>query len=84
MSKTDGGRYLDKDKTLLYTANNLYKQALQGFNNTKILETHENLTPLVKGGYIAARSELTQALLFGKFEACSGLALFNQQGIGGQ
>ncbi|MEY4463662.1 MAG: hypothetical protein RLZZ81_633 [Pseudomonadota bacterium] len=83
MSKSDDSRYLDEEKKLLYTANNLCKRALEGFNNTKILEAQGGLTPLVISGYTTARSKLTQALLFGNTEACAPLSYFNQEGIGG-
>ena len=84
MSKPDEGRYLDKNKTILRTANNLYKEGLEGFKSTNMLkEINGGITPLVLSGYNIARSELTEALLFGKIDACAGLALFNQTGIGG-
>lgn len=84
MSKSDEGRYLDKNKTILRTANNLYKEGLEGFKSTNMLkEINGGITPLVLSGYNIARSELTEALLFGKIDACAGLALFNQTGIGG-
>ncbi|AAY61293.1 hypothetical protein RFEPED_0410 [Rickettsia felis str. Pedreira] len=83
MSKSDASRYLDENKTILCTANNLYKRALEGFNDTNILKEQQGLTHLVMSGYTVARSQLTKALLFGKIDACAGLALFNQQGIGG-
>ncbi|ABE04627.1 Sca4 family protein [Rickettsia bellii] len=83
MSKSDNHNYLDKNETIICTANNLYKEALEFFNNIRNIEQNQGVTALVKKGYIAARIELTQSLLFGKIEACSGLAVFNQQGIGG-
>ena len=83
MSKSNTDHYFDDDKKDLYTANNYYKYALSGFNNTNTLKEQQGLTPLVIAGYTTARGQLTKALLFGKIEACAGLALFNQQGIGG-
>jgi|GEM_PF-4319570 len=83
MSKSDANRYLDDEKKYLCTANNLLKFALQGFRDTNILEEQQGSPHLTMAGYTAARSQLTKALLFGKIEACAGLALFNQQGIGG-
>ncbi|MCC8369162.1 MAG: hypothetical protein LN573_03740 [Rickettsia endosymbiont of Oxypoda opaca] len=83
MAKSDSNRYLDDNKTDLYTANNLYKYALKGFNDTNILKEQQGLTKLAIQGYKIARSQLTDALLFGKVEVCSGLAHFNKEGIGG-
>lgn len=71
------------DNAISYTANNYYKYALEGFNNANMLKNQQGLTPLIIANYTTARSQLTEALLFGKIEACAGLALFNQQGIGG-
>lgn len=83
MSKSDNHCYLDKNETIIYTANNLHNSALEFFNNIRNIEQNQGVTALVTKGYIAARIELTQSLLFGKIEACIGLAVFNQRGIGG-
>ena len=75
--------YLDEEKTILCTANNLYKLSLKVYNETQMLKEERGLTPAIEAIYITSRSQLTKALLFGKIEACAGLALYNQQGIGG-
>lgn len=79
MSKSDSSNI----KIRVYTANSLYKQGLEGFKNTNILKEQQGTTPLVIAGYTAARSQLTEALLFGNTESCAALSYFNQEGIGG-
>ncbi|WP_341792898.1 hypothetical protein [Rickettsia endosymbiont of Ceutorhynchus obstrictus] len=82
MAKSDSNRYLDDNKTDLYTANNLYKYALKGFENTNILKEQQGLTKLAIDGYKIVKWRLTEALLFGKAEAAAALAYMNREGLG--
>lgn len=83
MSKSEDHFYLDKNKTILCTATNLGKEALEGFNTTNTLKALQGLTPLVLENYSIARNDLFEALLFGNTNVCAMLSYFNQEGIGG-
>lgn len=56
MSKSDNHNYLDKNETIICTANNLYKEALEFFNNIRNIEQNQGVTALVKKAILLLES----------------------------
>lgn len=80
--KFDGThRYIDSEKTLLKTANNLYDDALTQMGRAETIQKECGL-PKAVGFYQIINRNLHEALLFGKAEAAAALAYLYREGLG--
>ncbi|WP_417904469.1 hypothetical protein [Candidatus Tisiphia endosymbiont of Micropterix aruncella] len=73
--------YIDSEKKLLKTANNLYDYAVIQIGKTEIVQEKYGL-PRAAEFYKTISSDLHEALLFGKAEAAAALAYFHRDGLG--
>ncbi|WP_425361797.1 hypothetical protein [Candidatus Tisiphia endosymbiont of Mystacides longicornis] len=77
----DSYSYIDLDKTLLRTANNLYENALTQIARAETIQKECGL-PKVKKLYQMVSNDLRKALLFGKAESAAALAYLHREGLG--
>ncbi len=74
-------RYIDSEKTLLRTANNLYENALTQMSRAETIQKECGL-PKVEKLYQMVNNDLRNALLFGKAESAAALAYLHREGLG--
>ncbi|WP_341751986.1 hypothetical protein [Candidatus Tisiphia endosymbiont of Piscicola geometra] len=75
-------RYLDSNKTILRTSNNLYDYASEQFDKAEGAKEQVGLVPQVIGGYKVVAGYWHESLLFGKAESAAGLAYLYREGLG--
>ncbi|MCC8417357.1 MAG: hypothetical protein LN588_02355 [Rickettsia endosymbiont of Bryobia graminum] len=81
--KLDEHRYIDKDKTMLRTANSLYDNALEIIGELSNSSNKQLIDKKVEY-YRLAYSSLQESLAFGKGEAAAGIAYLYRTGSGVQ
>ncbi len=75
-------RYLDSNKTILRTSNNLYDYASEQFDKAEGAKEQVGLVPQVIGGYKVVAGYWHESLLFRKAESAAGLAYLYREGLG--
>lgn len=83
MKKQESHNYIDKEKKILRTANNLYEESLKEINLIPAMEK-ECSAEKVAEFYKMIEYNLKDSLLFGKEEAAAGLAYLHRGGLGGE
>lgn len=74
--------YIDSNKTVLRTSNNLYEYASEQFDKAEGAKEQVGLVSQVIGGYKAVVGYWRESLLFGKAESAAGLAYLYREGLG--
>ncbi|WP_375330940.1 hypothetical protein [Candidatus Tisiphia endosymbiont of Oplodontha viridula] len=81
-SKDSPKRYVDSNKTILRTSNNLYEYASEQFDKAEGAKEQVGLVSQVIGGYKAVARCWNESLLFGNAAAAAGLAYLYREGLG--
>lgn len=81
-SKDSPKRYVDPNKTILCTSNNLYNYASEQFDKAEYAKEQVGLVSQVIGGYKAVARCWNESLLFGNATAAAGLAYLYRESLG--